>query len=108
MRRPRRRGIVTGGPRSRPRGGSFQRARCGGLAGKGYVMSVRFAAFAALALMLSGPAAQAAVTHNYQLNGSLADAVLGGPDIVNRAGLGSLGATGITFGADLGPTIGGY
>jgi hypothetical protein len=64
------------------------------------------AAAAALAVAAAEPA-NSAVVHDYQLNGSLADAK-GGADIVNRAGPGSLGATGITFGADLGPSITGY
>jgi hypothetical protein len=72
-------------------------------------MSNRLTAAAALVVAIAAAsAANAAVTHDYQLNNSLADAVSGGADIVNRAGPGSLGLSGITFGSDLGPTIGGY
>jgi hypothetical protein len=66
-----------------------------------------FGAAAAASTLLLATSASAGLTHDYQLNGSLTDAA-GGPDIVNRAGGGSLGSTGITFGADLGPTITGY
>lgn len=67
-----------------------------------------YAAAAAFASsLLLATSANAGLTHDYQLNGDLHDAA-GGPDIVNRAGDGSLGPTGITFGADLGPTITGY
>src|SRR5450432_1975048 len=65
------------------------------------------AAILASSLLLAATGARAGLTHDYQLNGNLHDAA-GGPDIINRAGAGSLGATGITFGADLGPTITGY
>lgn len=57
--------------------------------------------------LLLATSASAGLNHDYELNGNLHDAA-GGPDIVNRAGDGSLGPTGITFGADQGPTITGY
>ncbi len=49
--------------------------------------------------------ASAAVILDYQLNGSLADS-LGGNDIINNGG--ALGAQGISFGPNQGPTIGGF
>jgi hypothetical protein len=60
---------------------------------------------AALAsFMLTAPAS-AALVADFQLNGSLADA-LGGPDITNNGG--TLGANGISFGLNQGPSLGGF
>lgn len=49
--------------------------------------------------------ATAALVADFQLNGSLADS-LGGADLTNNGG--TLGATGISFGANRGPSLGGF
>ena len=58
---------------------------------------------ACLAVMAAAPA-QAAVVHNYDLNGSLADS-LGGPSLTSLGG--TLGATGYSFGANQGLSVSG-
>ena len=58
---------------------------------------------ATLAALLTAAPANAALVADFQLNDSLADA-LGGPAIVNNCG--SLGATGISFSTNQGPTLG--
>ena len=60
---------------------------------------------AAVAAVLTVAPANAALVADFQLNNSLADA-LGGPAIVNNGG--SLGATGISFSKNQGPTLGGF
>lgn len=60
---------------------------------------------AAIALSFAAVPATAALVADYQLNGSLADAI-GGPDITNNGG--TLGASGISFGAGQGPSLGGF
>ncbi len=63
-------------------------------------MVARFlAGFVCLAL---STAAGAATIYDYELNGSYADA-LGGPSLTGNGG--TLGATGLTFGANQGPTL---
>lgn len=62
-------------------------------------------AIATVASALVSMSAQAALIGDYQLNGSLADAGAG-PSLTNNGG--TLGATGITFGANQGPTLGGF
>lgn len=64
---------------------------------------MKFIALATAAL-IAAPAS-AALVADFQLNNSLADA-LGGPAIVNNGG--SLGATGITFSNNQGPTLAGF
>lgn len=72
-------------------------------------MFKKIAAAAILAgslVMASG--ADAAILVEYGLDGSLANSgALGSATIQNNASAGSLGATGVTFGANQGPTIGG-
>lgn len=53
-------------------------------------------------LLSPGRAAQAALIHDYELNGTFADS-LGGPPMVS--GGGTLGATGYTFAAGQGPNL---
>lgn len=62
----------------------------------------KYLAFAAAALLAATPGAAANLVADYQLNGTLADS-LGGADITNNGG--TLGATGITFGANQGPSL---
>jgi hypothetical protein len=57
------------------------------------------------AALAAVPATAANLVADYQLNGSLADA-LGGPDITNNGG--TLGPNGITFGVNQGPSLGGF
>ncbi len=67
---------------------------------------MKFVSLGVIALFAAAAApASAVLVHDFQLNGSLSDA-FGGPDIVNNGG--TLGATGITFGANQGPTLGGF
>lgn len=66
---------------------------------------MRILTAAAIACSIMAAPASAALVANFQLNGSLADS-LGGPDITNNGG--TLGATGITFAANAGPSLGGF
>ena len=59
------------------------------------------AALAATVMIASS--ANATIVRNYQLNESLADSAGSGVDAVNNGG--ALGGTGITFGANQGPTV---
>jgi hypothetical protein len=58
----------------------------------------------ALAALAVASPANATLLHNYDLNGTLADS-LGGPSLTSNGGV--LGATGYTFGANQGLTLGG-
>src|SRR5437868_2633399 len=55
-----------------------------------------------LAFVASAPAQTPTPLHAYELNGSLAD-TYGGPALVNNGA--ALGATGLTFGVDQGPSL---
>ncbi|WP_439546038.1 PEPxxWA-CTERM sorting domain-containing protein [Sandarakinorhabdus sp.] len=61
--------------------------------------------FGLAAALAAAPATAATLVADYQLNGSLADA-LGGPDITNNGG--TLGPNGITFNNNQGPSLGGF
>lgn len=67
-------------------------------------MKILASIFASMMVFTVTPAS-AALVADYQLNGSLADS-LGGADITNNGG--TLGANGISFGANQGPSIGGF
>ena len=56
------------------------------------------------ATLLAASAASATVVADFQLNGSTANGAAGGVTLTDNSG-GGLGATGITFGADAGPTL---
>ena len=60
---------------------------------------------AATAAFWAASAADATIIADFELNGSLANSAGTAATLVNNAGAGSLGATGITFGANVGPTI---
>jgi hypothetical protein len=63
----------------------------------------RFAAVLTLVFAISGGASAATLTHDYQLNGTFADA-LGGPSLVSAFG-GTLTANNFTFGANQGLSL---
>lgn len=68
-------------------------------------MSKAFVLLGVAAAVAAMPATAANLVADYQLNGTLADS-LGGPDITNNGG--TLGANGITFGINQGPSLGGF
>jgi PEP-CTERM motif len=68
-------------------------------------MNFSNATFLALAAFSATPA-QAAVIGDFRLNGNLTNSAGGSLSIANNGG--TLGATGITFGANQGPTISGF
>jgi hypothetical protein len=63
---------------------------------------LRLSGIAAVALFSASVAFAQTPTHIYELNGSLADS-LGGPSLINNGA--TLGATGLTFGVNQGPTL---
>jgi len=71
-------------------------------------MFAKFAAAGAVfaSAVLFASTASADLIRDYELNGSLADSASSGIDITNNGG--ALGATGITFGANQGPTVTGF
>lgn len=73
------------------------------LLGEIFAKKIVLAAIGALSVVASP--ATAALVADYQLNGSLADS-LGGADLTNNGG--TLGANGISFGANQGPSLGGF
>lgn len=67
-------------------------------------MHIRYV-LALVGTLAFSPAASAATVADFELNGSLANSAGGGVTLVNNGG--SLGATGITFGLNQGPTVNG-
>ena len=65
------------------------------------------ATLAAGAMLIGASSAQAAIVADFELNGSLNNSAATAAALTNNAGAGSLGATGITFGLNQGPTISG-
>ncbi len=82
-----------------PRAGTVRGFRAMGAGAKDTMKKIITCLAAAAALAFAAAAPAATLTHDYELNGSLADA-LGGPDLAALGG--TLGANGYTFGADQG------